>query len=483
MRRVSVVTSVCLSLLGGGCATTHNLPFNKPLAEAGETQSVPSATSVRDGMIIGLAFSGGGTRAAAFGYGVLREMDATTVHLPGRAPSSLYHHISFVSGVSGGSVLAAYVGLRNRDALKDFREKFLLRNAEENLITRASLINVGRALGGGINESGNLTSWLDDNLYHGATLGQLEGRDHPRVYIYASDIYNSEPFVFSRSSFEALCSDYESYPVSQAVAASAAVPFVFRPIVVESFPDRCRGPLPAWVDRAAKREDSAITKAVAQALQRYRDPNIIRYVKLVDGGVTDNFGISGFVVDHEQSETPYAPLTEEQAVRLQRALILVVNAGQSPAGDWGKTLEGPGGADLARAVTDTMIKSSSRASFDAFRQTFKLWREELVRWRCRLSLAQIQRLRGSLKGWNCRDVHFHVGEVAFDQLGPVRAKALSAIPTRFRLEPEQVDGLIAAGQDALRANGTFQEFLRGVPRARVADRAAARREAADRESR
>jgi predicted acylesterase/phospholipase RssA len=464
---VSVVTVVCVALLGGGCASTPNMPFNKPLTDLAEAQSARSGTAVRDSMIIGLAFSGGGTRAAAFGYGVLKEIEATTVNLPGRPPSSLYNYLSFVSGVSGGSVLAAYVGLRNREALKDFREKFLLRNAEENLSTRASLINVTRALGGGINEARQLTGWLDDNLYQGATFGDIERRDHPRVYIYASDIYNSEPFVFSRSTFEALCSDYASYPLSQAVAASAAVPFVFSPIVVESFPDRCRGPLPAWVDRAAKREDSAITKAVAQALQRYRDPNIIRYVKLVDGGVTDNFGISGFVVDHEQTETPYAPLTEEQAVRLQRALILVINAGQSPAGNWGKILEGPSGADLARAVTDTMIKSSSRASFDAFRQTFKLWREELVRWRCRLSLAHIQRLRGSLKGWNCRDVHFYVGEVAFDQLGPVRAKTLSAIPTRFRLEPEQVDSLIAAGQDALRANGTFQEFLRGIPRSKA----------------
>ena len=466
MRCVRVVTTLSLLLLSAGCATTHNMPFNKPVA-ATATPPARSSTAVRDGLMVGLAFSGGGTRAAAFGFGVLKEMDATALRLPGREPASLYNHINFVSGVSGGSVLAGYVGLRGRDALNDFREKFLLRNAEENLSTRASLVNVGRALGGGINESGQLTGWLDDNLYHGATLGELDRKGHPHVYIYASDIYNSEPFVFSRSSFEALCSDYDSYPLSQAVAASAAVPFVFSPIVVESFPERCSGPLPDWVGRAAKREDSAIMKAVAQALQRYRDPKVIRYVKLVDGGVTDNFGVSGFVVDHEKDETPYAPLSQEQAVSLQRALILVVNAGQSPAGDWGRKLEGPGGADLVRAVTDTMIKSSSRAAFDAFRQTFKLWRDELVRWRCKLSLAQVQRLRGSLKGWKCNDLHFYVGEVAFDQLGPARAKELSAIPSRFRLQPAQVDKLIEAGQDALRANGQYREFLRGVPRART----------------
>jgi NTE family protein len=254
------------------------------------------------------------------------------------------------------------------------------------------------------------------------------------------------------------------------------VPFVFSPIVVESFAHECRKPLPAWVERGAKREDSATTKAVAQALLRYRDANVMRYVKLVDGGVTDNFGVSGFIVDHEQGETPYAPLTEQQGVQLQRALVLVVNAGQAPAGDWVKTLEGPRGADLVRAVTDTMIKSSSRAAFDAFRQTFKLWRDDLVRWRCRLSLAQIERLRGTLKGWKCSDVSFYVGEIAFDQLGPARARELSAIPSRFKLPVEQVDLLIQAGRDALRDNGQFQQFLRGVPHGRI--RAAGERQIA-----
>lgn len=464
LRRVKLAAAFgCALAVLCGCASTANLPFNKP-ETLSDTPPPRNVNVQRDGMMLGLAFSGGGTRAAAFSYGVLKELDATTIQTSSQTTTTLYDRISFISGVSGGSVLAAYVGLRNRAALADFRERFLLKDAEENLSTRASLINLGRALGGGVNEAAHLTGWLDDNLYHGATLGQLESGQQPRVYIYASDIYNSQPFVFSRSTFQALCSDYESYPVSQAVAASAAVPFVFSPIVVESFAQDCKQPLPSWVEKAAKRDDATTTKAVAQALQRYRDANVIRYVKLVDGGVTDNFGVSGFIVDHERGETPYAPLTEQQAVNLQRALVLVVNAGQEPAGDWARNLEGPGGADLVRAVTDTMIKSSSRAAFDAFRQTFKVWRDDLVRWRCRLSMAQIEKLRGTLKGWRCNDVSFYVGELAFDQLGPVRSKELSAIPSRFKLPADQVDTLIDAGRQALRNNGQFQQFLRGVPR-------------------
>ena len=468
MLRRAKLAAICISaMLCAGCASTGNLPFNKPVVALDDAPPPRAVNLARGGTMLGLAFSGGGTRAAAFSYGVLKEVEATAVQLPGQQPTSLYDHISFISGVSGGSVLAAYVGVKNREALSDFREKFLLKDAEEDLFTRKSVINLSRALGGGVNEASHFTGWLDENLYHGATLGDFDRTARPRIYIYASDIYNSQPFVFSRTTFQALCSDYDSYPVSQAVAASAAVPFLFSPIVVESFAQDCRQPLPAWVEQGAKRQDSATTKAVAQALKRYRDASVMRYVKLVDGGVTDNFGVSGFIVDHQQGNTAYAPLTEEQAVQLERALVLVVNAGQEPAGNWARTLEGPSGVELAGAVTDTMIKSSSRAAFDAFGQTFKLWRDELVRWRCSLPSARVQALRGSLKGWNCANVKFYVSEVAFDQMGPERAKELSAIPTRFKLPQEQVDTLIAAGREALQKNQQFQQYMRGLPRPKV----------------
>ena len=77
--------------------------------------------------------------------------------------------MDFVSGVSGGSVTAAYFGLKQRAAIEDFRERFLLRNAEEGLNTRVSLGNIGRALGGGVNDS-QFTNWLDRNLFDGVRL-------------------------------------------------------------------------------------------------------------------------------------------------------------------------------------------------------------------------------------------------------------------------------------------------------------------------
>ena len=93
------------------------------------------------------------------------------------------------------------------------------------------------------------------------------------------------------------------------------------------------------------------------------------------------------------------------------------------------------------------------------------WRNNLVSWRCHLSDAERSRL-GAPAGWNCKDVRFFVGRISFDQLGPDRSAALNAVETRLKLPPDQVDLLIDAGRDALKANKVFREFLNAGPRLR-----------------
>jgi NTE family protein len=83
----------------------------------------------------------------------------------------------------------------------------------------------------------------------------------------------------------------------------------------------------------------------------------------------------------------------------------------------------------------------------------------LIKWRCSLPLAQVNQLRGTLGGWNCRDVQFFVDVIGFDELGPERAKELSSIDTRFVLPRQHVDMAVEAGREALRKNNTFRKFL------------------------
>ena len=265
------------------------------------------------------------------------------------------------------------------------------------------------------------------------------------MLINATDIYSRTPFLFAPPTFAAMCSDIADYPVAGAVAASAAVPGAFAPVVIESFPSQCKTPLPERVMAAASNPGaSPILHSFAKALQRARTGQV-KYVKLLDGGLVDNYGLSGITIARVASGTPYGPLRQEEAVKLRRMLFVVVDAGRGPQGDWTQTLEGPSGKDLVGAVIDTTMSN---------------WRQELIKWRCGLKRAEVDRLRGRGGAWNCRDLKFTITRVSFDQLETARAKKLNAVPTSFTLPANTVDEVIHAGSDALKANTAFQAFLK-----------------------
>ncbi len=454
------VRGAVLAVALGGCASIHNEPVNQPIA--GNLPQLTEAGGVggsEDELLIALAFSGGGTRAAAFSHGVLSEMDV--VRLRGGGSASFLDRVDFVSGVSGGSIAAAYYGLKKRAALSDFRERFLLRDVEAALRTNVTPVNLVRALAGGINDATGLTRWLNQNLFDGATFAEFRADRRPRVWINAADIYNRTPFVFDQTSFSAMCSDLRAYPLADAVSASAAVPVVFAPVVIKTYPGACERPLPDWIERARKdRAAAPMLRGYAAAIGRYHDGSM-PYIKLLDGGLIDNYGLSAFTIARLSAKTPYDPLSPRQAVKLRRALTLVVDAGRAPSGKWIDTIEGPSGRDLVLAAADTATESSVRAGYTAFDRIMSEWHGALIRWRCGLSQAERQRL-GAGPNWNCRDLKFFVTRVAFDQLDPVRAAALNDVETSFRLPSDTVDTIIAAGRDALRANSAYAAFLKSL---------------------
>jgi NTE family protein len=182
------------------------------------------------------------------------------------------------------------------------------------------------------------------------------------------------------------------------------------------------------------------------------------YIKLLDGGLVDNYGLSGFTIARLSANTPYAPLTARQAAKIHRLLFLVIDGGNGPSGDWSGTAEGPTAPELVMAAANTAIDSSVRSSYTAFDRTMSEWREAIVRWRCALSAEELRKY-GTAIGSRCQDLKFFVGLVNFDELGRRRADELNSIPTRFKLPPETVELVIGAARDALRANPTFQSFL------------------------
>ena len=179
----------------------------------------------------------------------------------------------------------------------------------------------------------------------------------------------------------------------------------------------------------------------------------MKYVKLLDGGLVDNFGLSGFSIGILAAQRGHDPMTEKQAVRVRRILFLVVDAGRGLSGNWANSLDGPSGTELVAAAADTAIDASVRLSYAAFSTLLAEWSAKVRRWRCALSPADRARL-GVPAGWKCDDLNTFIERVSFERLGSDRAAALEAVATRLTLPADQVDLLIESGALALRNSNT-----------------------------
>ena len=440
-----------------GCAP-WNQPQNQPLQ--GENAALVEPLSAGDGeLYIGLAFSGGGMRATAFAYGMLQELRAAGVETG--TPNGLLDNVRLVSGVSGGSVMAAQLGLYGPQGLDGFREKFLITDAEAYMTTSAlNPLTIVKGISGGVNGRDTFGRYLDDTLFHGATFGDLHRKSHIKTWINATDMANNAPFLFSPETFDALCSDLSRVRLSEAVAASAAFPLVFTPIVLEAHQGKCTYREPDWLTAARYNpEATAAMRAHARALESYTNPDEVKFVKLLDGGITDNFGTTGLAVERARAQQPYAPLTPEEAVKLKRMLFLVANAGVEKDYDWTQKVAGPGGVNLAMSIATSAMSAASRSGYDSMRGEMRLWESELIEWRCALPLSEVRRLRGTTQGWDCKDVKLLVGEASFASLPTAMRDQLDAVPTRLKLPTAQVDMVIEAGRMATRLSPEFNGLL------------------------
>ena len=97
-----------------------------------------------DSLQVFLAFSGGGTRAAALSYGVLEELARTQIVWEGQT-RRLLDEVDYISAVSGGSFTAAYYALYGDRIFADFEDRFLDQNIQRRLVWRlCSPLNWGR---------------------------------------------------------------------------------------------------------------------------------------------------------------------------------------------------------------------------------------------------------------------------------------------------------------------------------------------------
>jgi NTE family protein len=109
-RRFLTIFTILLLLisLGTGCA---HYPFNQSLKQidrqTGYRAKFRGVPGNSEAILFYLTFSGGGTRAAAFAYGVLEDLKKTMVMIDGKE-RRLLDEVDVISAVSEGSFTAGY---------------------------------------------------------------------------------------------------------------------------------------------------------------------------------------------------------------------------------------------------------------------------------------------------------------------------------------------------------------------------------------
>jgi NTE family protein len=126
-RAVTLLASLCV--FAGGCAHWPATPQLERVGPPGYRLADVTLPGQADDLLMVLAISGGGTRAAALGYGVLEELRRTEVIVNG-VKRRLLDEVDMISAVSGGTFPATYYALRGEKTFEEFEAQVLSRNFE-----------------------------------------------------------------------------------------------------------------------------------------------------------------------------------------------------------------------------------------------------------------------------------------------------------------------------------------------------------------
>jgi NTE family protein len=159
-------------------------------------------------------------------------------------------------------------------------------------------------------------------------------------------------------------------------------------------------------------------------------------------------------------------MTERDAVRIRRLLLIVADASQGPNGDWTHQEAGPSGLDLALSATDAAVDAAAQQAVDAFGRMIQEWQDSVIVFRCGLTTAEVARL-GAPAQWDCADVKFSVEYLSVDGLESPARERIEAIPTRLSLEPTQLDAATEGAREGTLALPRLQTYVTGrVPQGR-----------------
>ncbi|MBB3176805.1 patatin-like phospholipase family protein [Variovorax sp. Sphag1AA] len=415
-----------------------------------------------------LTFSGGGTRAAAFSYGVLEELRRTNIQVDGKNVN-LLAEVDAIAGVSGGSFTALAYALYGDKLFTEYESRFLKKDVQGTLTRRALNPLNWFALGSGLyGRSEMAADYYDQILFNGATFDDLMDKPTPITAVTGTDLSTGARFQFSQDHFDLICSDVGKVRLARAAATSSAVPAVLSPVTYYNYGGSCGAVMPPWV-RDVTLPDKP-SRPAGRALLRYRDMQSLQdsanrpYLHVVDGGVSDNLGLRGLLESLEELEASRAYQEQIGLRQLRRIVVVVVNSRSAPDTDWDRRSRAPGMVSQLFQSSSVPIDHFSSESVELLKDIAERWADKR-----RLEVAERQ-LAGMPKAQAEASVprlRFDAIDVSFESIpDPEERHYFMNLPTSFVLSDDAVDRLRELGGRLLREAPAFralrQDMLEGV---------------------
>jgi NTE family protein len=443
-----------------GCA---HYPTNQPLKQYDPQTGYRGRNFVtpetNPDVAILLTFSGGGTRAAAFSYGVLETFRDTPVSVHGQQ-KRLLDEVDWISGVSGGSFTAAYYGLFRERIFEDFETRFLKKDIEGDLVKAMFFnpVNWVKLFSPYYDRSDLAADYYNKHVFNGGTFSDILALKQPIIVINATDMVHGTRFSFNQDVFDVICTDLSPFPVARACAASSAVPIVLTPITLRNYAGKCGFVMPRVLAEALQppRDISLRRFDLANNMLPFLDSRKKPYIHLVDGGVADNLGLRAVLERVTLTGDPWTTLKYAGMENVHKFVFVVVNAETAIDDKWDRWPKVPPFSAMLDSYSSIAIERYNVETIALLSESFSRWADEIRKGRC--GSGPISTEPGS-----CGDIEFYLVQVRFDALEDEAERSyLKHLPTSFALKPEQVDHLRDAARRILNESKEFQRLLRDL---------------------
>ncbi|MCU7818053.1 MAG: patatin-like phospholipase family protein [gamma proteobacterium symbiont of Lucinoma myriamae] len=426
-----------MTFIIGGCTTSGVIdnPPTKTINKEGYSWHSWAQGDHNNDLTLILSFSGGGTRAAALSYGVLKGLQDTSIPVNGHSVSIL-DEVDYISSVSGGSFTAAYYGLHGYKIFQDFEEAFLLRDVEQHLFW--GLLNpLEWFRKGGRTEMA--VKYYNDMVFHDATFSDMK-KDGPLIIINASELGHGIRFSFIQEYFSLFCSDLSEFPVAKAVAASSAVPIVFLPVVLEKYTD-CNQTKPEWLASVKEQsEDQPVLNETVTGMEFLLSQDKGDFLHLVDGGITDNLGLHAILDIVALAGGAQNTLRKLKKKAPKKLVVISVNSSTEPRPEMAYSKNEPSIGETISSMSDIQLHRYNNTTLQMMKRSLEKWAKEV-------STPE-------------RQVESYFINIGLKDISEPKMRLIfNKIPTSFALSQETVDHLVSGGQKMLHKDPEYQRLL------------------------